>query len=430
MANKIILRGAVLIYLIVINCLAHAQQTGKTYLFKNGNWFNGSLFEKKEMYVRNGVFIAKPSKSADSTINLNGMYIIPPFAEAHTHLLEGIGDVDARIQNYLKDGVFYVKNPNNVQEWTKNLYAKINKPQTLDAVFANGGITSAGGHPESIYEDKVRMHVKDATGVVARGWFKDKAYFMVNSVEELETVWPRILAGKPDFIKIYLSNTGYTNTPDAKKLRTGLTPAIAAAVVTKAHNAGLRVTAHVETAEDFRQALKIKVDEINHTPGFYLMSKDSIQQYLLTEADAKLAANNNVYVVTALLSRDLLDDATLLPDAKKVQAANLSLLYKNGVKLAIGSDHSISPVHEVTALNELGIFDAKTTLKLWCESTPLTIFPKRKLGLLKEGYEASFLALHGDPLTDWSNTGKISLRVKQGNLIMVHESSSQAAQGH
>src|SRR5215213_7185224 len=145
MANKIIRRGVMLLYLIAINCLVHAQQTGKTYLFKNGNWFNGSLFEKKEMYVRNGVFISKPSKAADSTIDLNGMYIVPPFAEAHTHLLEGIGDADARIQNYLKDGVFYVKNPNNVQEWTKTIYARLNKPQTIDAVFANGGITGVGG---------------------------------------------------------------------------------------------------------------------------------------------------------------------------------------------------------------------------------------------------------------------------------------------
>jgi hypothetical protein len=30
------------------------------------------------------------------------------------------------------------------------------------------------------------------------------------------------------------------------------------------------------------------------------------------------------------------------------------------------------------------------------------------------GYEASFLALEGDPLDDWRNTRRIKLRFKQG----------------
>lgn len=392
-----------------------AQPTGKTYLFRNGNWFNGNEFEKKEMHVRNGVFV-RPGKS-DSVIDLGGMYVIPPFAEAHTHLLEGIGNIEERINNYLHDGVFYVKNPNNVLEWTKTIFEKINIPSSLDASFANAGITGPGGHPESIYEDRVRLHMKGMGRDVERGWFKDKAYHVAGSAEELEQIWPVIMAGKPGFIKIYLSNTGYINKAGEKVLRTGLDPAIAALVVSKAHGAGLRVTAHVETAADFREALKIKVDEINHTPGFYLASAQDVNNYMLTAADAKLAAANGVYVVTALLSRDLLDDASLLPEAKKVQAANLLLLYQNGVKLAIGSDHAMSPVEEIKALNELGIFDKKATLKLWCESTPATIFPKRKLGFLKAGYEASFLVLHGNPLLDWNSTQKIVLRIKQGTFI-------------
>jgi imidazolonepropionase-like amidohydrolase len=416
MTKKIFSTGVLLIVCLLPLAVV-AQQNGKTYRYTNGHWFNGNDFEQKEMYVKNGVFTSPRNGKADSVIDLKGMYIVPPFAEAHTHLLEGIGDADARIKSYLRDGVFYVKNPNNVQEWTKTIYAKINNANSLDAVFANAGITAAGGHPESIYEDNIRMHLKGAMGEVERGWFKNKAYFAVGSAAELEAVWPIVLKGKPDFIKLYLSNTGHINQAGAKKLRTGLDPAIGELVVARARKAGLRTTAHVETAEDFRQALKIGVDEINHTPGFYLMSKDSIDKYLLTEADAKLAAKSKVFVVTALLSRDLLDDPALLPDAKKVQAANLSLLYKHGVSLAIGSDHATSPVHEIKALNELAIFDAKVTLKLWCESTPQTIFPRRKLGLLKEGYEANFLALQGNPLTDWSNTGKIVLRVKQGRFL-------------
>jgi imidazolonepropionase-like amidohydrolase len=421
--NKKTIHLAALAFLALLgfNYMIPPRHPGhKTYLYQNGYWFNGEQFVQKNMYVKEGVFISSAGNKADSVIDLSGMYIIPPFAEAHTHILEGIGDVDSRINSYLRDGVFYVKNPNNVVEWTKTIYTKINMPSSLDASFANAGITGPGGHPESIYEDRVRLHMKEMGRDVERGWFRNKAYYIVDSREELDNTWPQILKSKPDFIKIYLSNSENHASRQSTKLRSGLDPAIAALIVSKAHSAGLRVTAHVESAADFRQAAAIKVDEINHTPGFYIMSKDSVQKYMLTEADAKLAARNNVHVVTALLSRDLLDDASLLPLAKEVQRSNLSLLHKNNVKLAIGSDHAMSPVQEINALRELNVFDEKTLLKLWCESTPATIFPKRKLGFLKEGYEASFLALSGDPVKDWKQTGQIKMRVKKGQVLQVN----------
>jgi imidazolonepropionase-like amidohydrolase len=56
-------------------------------------------------------------------------------------------------------------------------------------------------------------------------------------------------------------------------------------------------------------------------------------------------------------------------------------------------------------------------LKIWCENTPATIFPKRRIGYLKEGYEASFLVLAGNPLEDFNHTGKIEMRVKQGKIL-------------
>jgi len=45
------------------------------------------------------------------------------------------------------------------------------------------------------------------------------------------------------------------------------------------------------------------------------------------------------------------------------------------------------------------------------------IFPKRKIGHLQEGYEASFLVLDSNPLENFTNVKKIRLRLKQGNFI-------------
>ena len=99
----------------------------------------------------------------------------------------------------------------------------------------------------------------------------------------------------------------------------------------------------------------------------------------------------------------------------------MKLLHENGVLLAIGSDNPTdSSVGEIQYLQKLGIFDNLTLLKMWTETTAKAIFPKRKIGALKEGYEASFLALEGNPLEDLQNVRRIKFRLKQGFLLGPH----------
>ena len=73
-------------------------------------------------------------------------------------------------------------------------------------------------------------------------------------------------------------------------------------------------------------------------------------------------------------------------------------------------------MYEAMNLYKLKAFDNLTLLKMWCKNTPLTIFLARKIGYLKDGYEASFLVLSGNPLDDFQNVTKIALRVKQGEF--------------
>ena len=51
---------------------------------------------------------------------------------------------------------------------------------------------------------------------------------------------------------------------------------------------------------------------------------------------------------------------------------------------------------------------------LRAEQTPRSIVPQRQIGFLREGYEASFLALDGNPPDDWGNIRRIKRRFKQG----------------
>jgi imidazolonepropionase-like amidohydrolase len=100
------------------------------------------------------------------------------------------------------------------------------------------------------------------------------------------------------------------------------------------------------------------------------------------------------------------------------QAPNLRLLKQAGVRIVIGSDDPADTTSaEVAHLRRLGVFSDEELLSMWTEETPRTIFPARKIGSLEEGYEASFLALEGDPLADWTATGRIELRVKRGVVL-------------
>jgi hypothetical protein len=390
------------------------------YKYINGQWFDGKKFVNKTMYSINGVWSDKQPTKVDSVFDLKNQFIIPPLSEAHTHALEGIGNYDQTIKNYLSTGVFYVKNPNNIRPWTEKLKAKINTVHSIDGSFANGGLTSTGGHPETLYEDKLRQHLGNLIENSPRGWFKNKSYFNIDSQKDFTDQWPLIKEGQPDFIKVYLANSedvGKTPPVSNFPLRKGLNPDLVPFIVATAHKDGFRVSAHVETRIDFVNALNAGVDEITHTPGFYLFSKDELARYRLTADDAKLAAKKNVFVVTAILSRNLTEDPTLMPLVAETQAYNLALLNKHKVKIVIGSDHANSPVDEVKELIKLNVFDNLTILKMWCETSPRTIFPNRKLGLLKDGYEASFIALEENPLADLNSISKVVMLFKQGHPI-------------
>ena len=97
---------------------------------------------------------------------------------------------------------------------------------------------------------------------------------------------------------------------------------------------------------------------------------------------------------------------------------NLHVLRKHHVPIAIGSDSfRQTALAEALSLAKLQAFDNLTLLKMWCEVTAATIFPKRKIGFLKDDYEANFLVLRGNPLADFANVRTIELRIKRGEPL-------------
>ena len=408
--------------------LTGQQPPSTAYEFVNGQWFDGQKFRRRKFYSTKGVLTAKKPVAKASIIDLAGGYVIPPFGEAHNHNVEWNNEetFQRTRRMYLEAGIFYVKNPNNLPRARTPLLGKINIPTSIDVVFANGGLTASGGHPLGVVRrnlDRGGMTKEDTEGAF---------YFIIDDLADLDRKWEKILSGKPDFIKTYLQYSEEyekRKNDDAYFDWRGLNPHLLPEIVRRTHRAGLRVSTHVETATDFHNAVIAGVDEINHMPGFrpekgdWTKFQDS-SRYKISEEDARLAAQKRVVVVTTLVSA--IDHALQKKDGEPFNALrdllvhNLSILKKHGVRITVGSDsYRQTSLVEAMNLHKLGVFDNRTLLKMWCETTSAAIFPNRRIGLLKEGYEASFLVLKGNPLDDFTNVQKIDKRVKQGEILFL-----------
>lgn len=91
--------------------------------------------------------------------------------------------------------------------------------------------------------------------------------------------------------------------------------------------------------------------------------------------------------------------------------------------LAAGSDETRqTSTAEIDHLRGLGVLSNVALLDVWGAACASMLFPKRKLGKLRPGYEASFLALGADPLVDFAAT-PIESPIWTGCVSVLHSIS-------
>ncbi len=413
-----------LLYAIVPNTWAEVVE------WRNGLWFDGSRFVAGNRYSTHGVFSHGAPPAIDRAVELGGRHVVPAYGDAHHHGIDSSDGIDDKVTVFLEAGIFYVKNPNAIPDLlTAEVRSRLNRPQGIDVIFSNGGLTSRGGHPAPLHNYLASLGVFGALGPAQ---MEDRAYFLVDDEAELDRKWPRILAGRPDFIKTFLlfseeyeGREPLHRETDGKPHK-GLDPRVLRAVVARAHAAGLRVSTHIDTARDFENAVDAGVDEINHTPQPDQRFSPDLSAYVIAPALAERAAAKAIAVVTTAGTTERLSPslpAGWLPGMRAVQAANLRTLASAGVRLAIGSDGISGERRFVTARDEINflarhrMLSPLQLLRAWAVDTPKAIFPARKLGELREGFEANFLVLNGDPLEDVANLHRIGMRVKGGLVL-------------
>jgi imidazolonepropionase-like amidohydrolase len=381
--------------------------------YTHAHWWKGGRFVQGTRYVQNGLFVEPRHQRVNRTVDLKGGWAVPPYGDAHNHMPGPPGQVS---ETAMRAGVFYLMNPTIMASTAPALRRALRGPGKVDAVLSMGAITAPGGHPEPLYVDILRPRVYPN---VPPDKFLGDAFHHVTKVSDIGPVLDRLQAQGAEFVKFMVLNSEEfaqrTNDP-ARRGHSGLNPALVAPLVAEAHRRGLRVAAHIETAADFRVIVAAGVDEAAHMPGYY-GDVGAPGRYAITDADAAAAARSHIVVVaTASLAADSNQGRPeRLAEAQAVQRANLEKLQAAGVPVLIGTDgRPDDALKEVRYLVRLGVLTPKAAIETLAGTTPQWIFPKRHIGRIEPGYEASFLVLGGDPTLSIENASDIRLRVKQG----------------
>lgn len=392
---------------------------------KNARWFDGRQIQRGNLYVENGVFVAKKPAKVNRKMDMRGQQVlINPLAEAHNHNLQTAWGWGQFAEKYIDEGVFYAAmlcgDPAGVAE----VRPLATTPAAPDVSFVTACITSPDGYPLAAVLPEPSAEAAAAQNQIV----------LVDSPEQAVEQWAAIKARGGNWLRIVLA---HSERPELRQQpamfgRLGLRPETASALTRLAHADGRRVVAHVETAADFDAALAAGVDAIAHLPGYANTLDEAPQRFAISEAAAAQAARQHTAVITTTAATALFKlDAAPLAALRDVQRANLARLKAAGVQLLIGSDVFVGTARaELHALDELGL-DRATLLRLATRDTPSALFPGRKLGCFEPGCEASFLVLGGDPLADLAHVDMPLLRVKQGRLLTrladVAAASSQAS---
>jgi imidazolonepropionase-like amidohydrolase len=337
-------------------------------------------------------------------IDASGLFLIPPFADGHTHAIDTPRGDDSRHSKSIAQGVFYALNPNNIRPPGPTPRATINQ---VELQAAGGGLTKPGGHPVATY-----------TFLAQRGWLgpltvndlEGQAFHLATTPEEARAAVAKVKANGASFIKLYLLD-------HTKPTSNGLSGPVFDIAVAEAKRLGLRPIVHIESAADFRRAVSQGVYALAHMP-YSLGNGRTANELTITAADARAAAKAKLFVVPTVAVTLASNDGAALRTLQTVQRKNLQLLREAGVRMAVGADQFSFDMHdEITALRSLGVFEASDIITMATTNGAHMAWPDRHLGTLTPGAEASFIAYFSPLPGNWSSQREPVLGVRAGEVL-------------
>ena len=190
------------------------------------------------------------------------------------------------------------------------------------------------------------------------------------------------------------------------------------AIVTTAHEYGLKVAAHAHGTEGMKRAVLAGVDSIEHGT------------FMSEEVVALMKEHGTYYVPTLSAGHFVLDKAktpgyfppVVIPKALATGAAMTATFqraYAAGVKIAFGTDQGVAPhgdnAREFIYMVEAGMPPMKALQSATLECAKL-LGVEKDLGTVEPGKFADLIAVPGDPLADIKLMTSVTFVMKAGTV--------------
>ena len=204
-------------------------------------------------------------------VNLEGGYLMPGLINMHVHLVvDGKAPKSEKSTDYRKL-VQSLRDKKLVKKFFLKSEAQHAKTQLLSGVTtlrAVGGIYDW----DAITRDRInageivgpRILSSNMAVSVPDGHFAGSLATEARTAEEAAQHVREIAAGKPDLIKLMITGGVMDATEEGEPGALRMPPELVKAACDQAHELGLPVAAHVESAEGVRVALENGVDTIEH----------------------------------------------------------------------------------------------------------------------------------------------------------------------
>lgn len=190
------------------------------------------------------------------------------------------------------------------------------------------------------------------------------------------------------------------------------------AIITTAHDYGLKVAAHAHGTEGMKRAVQLGIDSIEHGT------------FMTDEVIALMKEHGTYYVPTLSAGKFVLEKAkvpgylppVVVPKAIATGAAMVATFQhamSAGVKIAFGTDQGVAPhgenAKEFIYMVEAGMPPMQAIKSATLEGAKL-LGVEKDLGTVEAGKFADLVAVPGDPLADISLMTKVSFVMKAGTI--------------
>ena len=411
----------------------------------------GRTLEHRDVVVRAGKIVELVQhdpgdpRGGARVIEGAGRTVVPGYVDMHAHVggnsapswVSRFPNPDANMRGYLYCGITTILDPAGMSNET---FARRDDVAAGDLLgprqFCAGPVvTAVGGHPVPILEHLAPWWLR---------WYLLPRFAKeVDSLESARAAVREIAGYGTDFVKLAIDRI-----PEGVPR---ITPELAAAVVDEASTHGLRVVAHIGTAEDAVDAAEAGVaawvhgvykerlsdEDVARLAGYgipmvatmvvfesYAMllspPRRPTQLEVETVPPEVLGAFDEIPEGEASIEffRDYLESMVPLRSAWR---DNVRRLHEAGVTILAGSDNQIAVFpgaglhREFALLAESGLEPAEIL-------RATTLYPARFLeetddpsfGILAEGKRADLVLIDGDPFTDSAALSQIALVVRGG----------------